>query len=448
MAEQGSSKRPAAKRTAAKRTARATRSHDAGSGEGEFRSGPAPRTAFIAGNTFAAKAVRYVEVDGMAMFEGDIVLGPVDAVEQTSSVIAAQIRGEVAAGVAITGNQYRWTNCVVPYDIDAGLPSQARVTDAIAHWESHTGFSFVLRTPANAASYPDWVTFRSSSGCSSSVGRQGGQQFVNLGSGCTTGNAIHEIGHTVGLWHEQSREDRDAFVTIHWDKIQPGYEHNFDQHITDGDDIGAYDYGSIMHYPRNAFTVDGSDTITPLVATATIGQRTALSAGDIAAAGTLCTPATGVETIKETSPETIKETIPETVKELSPETVKERIPETIKERIPETIKERIPETIKERIPETRKEFIETVVETAVEHLPGLPGLGQPPGPLTPGVAAGQLPFAMRTPQTGAADADPQEQLLAQLAAVNQAVDETNDQLQALIEQQRQVTATLNGLGWQ
>lgn len=281
------------------------------------------------------------------------------------------------------------------------------------------------------------------------VGRPPGRPTVRQpGSGCTTGNAIHEIGHTVGLWHEQSREDRDAFVTIHWDKIQPGYEHNFDQHITDGDDIGAYDYGSIMHYPRNAFTVDGSDTITPLVATATIGQRTALSAGDIAAAGTLCTPTTGVETIKETSPETIKETIPETVKELSPETVKERIPETIKERIPETIKERIPETIKERIPETRKEFIETVVETAVEHLPGLPGLGQPPGPLTPGVAAGQLPFAMRTPQTGAADADPQEQLLAQLAAVNQAVDETNDQLQALIEQQRQVTATLNGLGWQ
>ena len=42
-------------------------------------------------------------------------------------------------------------------------------------------------------------------------------------------------------------------------------EHNFDQHISDGDDVGTYDYGSIMHYPRDAFSIDGSDTITPSI---------------------------------------------------------------------------------------------------------------------------------------------------------------------------------------
>ena len=352
--------------------------------DGEFRSSSAVRTAFVAGNTFAAKAVRYVEVDGLAIFEGDIVLGNVEEVEQRSGTIAALIRGELAAGVAITGNQFRWPNCTVPYDIDGSLPDQARVTDAIAHWEAHTNFRFVPRTSANAAQHPDWVTFRPSDGCSSSVGRRGNQQFVNLGPGCNTGNAIHEIGHTVGLWHEQSREDRDAFVTIHWDKIQPGFEHNFDQHITDGDDIGAYDYGSIMHYPRDAFSIDGSDTITPVNPGAVIGQRTALSAGDILAASTLCTPATGIETIKE-HVETAKEHIPETIKERVPETIKELIPETIKERIPETIKERIPETVKEQIPETAKEF----VETGAEHIPVLP----PASPLQLSTAPGQVPFA-------------------------------------------------------
>ena len=32
--------------------------------------------------------------------------------------------------------------------------------------------------------------------------------------------------------------------------IEAGKEHNFDQHITDGDDVGPYDFGSIMHYDR------------------------------------------------------------------------------------------------------------------------------------------------------------------------------------------------------
>jgi hypothetical protein len=59
-------------------------------------------------------------------------------------------------------------------------------------------------------------------------------------------------------------------------------EHNFDQHIVDGDDIGPYDYGSIMHYPATAFSRNGQPTIVAKNG-APIGQREGLSAGDIAA---------------------------------------------------------------------------------------------------------------------------------------------------------------------
>ena len=380
-------------------------------------------TALISGANFRAKPVQYVALDGLAMFEGDIVLGTVEEVQAETEALRAESSGTMASAVMITGSQFRWPGCVVPYTIDAALPNQARVTDAIAHWTSHTNFTFVLRTAANASSYPDWVTFRPGSGCSSSVGKRGGEQFVNLAAGCSTGNTIHEIGHTVGLWHEQSREDRDSFVTIHWDKIQAGTEHNFNQHISDGDDVGAYDYGSIMHYPRDAFSKDGSDTITPVDASASIGQRTALSAGDIAAVNSLCpAPTTGIETIKEqieTSTETIKERI-----ETSRETLKERIEtsaETVKERI-ETLKEQIEtaaETLKERI-ETSKEVIETVKEaspetavevtggTTVENLGRIPGIGG--WAVNPAIGDAGLPFAMATPYAGGAD-----QVVAQAA---------------------------------
>ena len=250
-------------------------------GGGEHRSGPIAGTVVIAGATFSRKALQYAEVDGQAIFEGDIVLGSIEDLRRGADPDGAP-RLE---SVILTGSQFRWPNGRVPYEIAAGMANQQRITDAIAHWEARTPIRFVLRDASNAAQFSNFVHFQDGGGCSSTVGMRGGSQNITLGSGCGTGNAIHEIGHTVGLWHEQSREDRDTFVRIEWVNIDPAMSHNFDQHIADGDDIGAYDYGSIMHYPATAFSTNGQPTITPLQplpAGVVMGQRDGLSAGDIA----------------------------------------------------------------------------------------------------------------------------------------------------------------------
>ena len=235
-------------------------------GSGELRTTKNPLVGVITLSSGVSRQYRYSQIEGLGVVEGDIVVR----------------RSLEKLGVVVVRPGARWPNRTVVYDIDDNLPDQKRVTDAIAHWTARTTMKFKKRTHE-----PDYVFFRPGDGCSSAVGRMGGVQWVTLGAGCSVGNAIHEIGHSVGLWHEQSREDRDRYVTIVWTNIDPFYQHNFDQHIVDGDDVGVYDYGSIMHYPGSAFAVDLAKPTIVTPNGEAIGQREQLSAGDIAAAAAM-----------------------------------------------------------------------------------------------------------------------------------------------------------------
>lgn len=81
----------------------------------------------------------------------------------------------------------------------------------------------------------------------------------------------------------QSTYDRDYYVTIVWENIDPEMGYNFDKYDTfTVEDYGIkYDYSSVMHYGPTGFSTNGKPTIVPKDPLANIGQRVGLSRKDI-----------------------------------------------------------------------------------------------------------------------------------------------------------------------
>ncbi|XP_057299807.1 zinc metalloproteinase nas-14-like isoform X2 [Hydractinia symbiolongicarpus] len=111
-----------------------------------------------------------------------------------------------------------------------------------------------------------YLNILSSDGCWSYIGKNSGpgvgQELSLTIFSCTLPSiATHEFLHALGMFHEQSRIDRDQYVNIHTENIIKGKEQQFSSHNTNSLN-SPYDPDSIMHYPRNAFSKNEKPTIT------------------------------------------------------------------------------------------------------------------------------------------------------------------------------------------
>src|SRR5690606_37058397 len=216
------------------------------------------------------------EIDGEYIYEGDIKFSPEMLSKSPQKLIYEE--GETVDQKSVGRTSGYWPNNTVYYSIDSNLGSKERVTDAIRHWEANSSVRFVQRT-----SQSNYAYFTPGSGCSSYIGMIGGRQNITLSSSCSTGSTIHEIGHAIGLWHEQSRVDRDKHIKILYENIQSGREHNFKTYAQSGYDgkefTSSLDFGSIMMYGPYSFSSNGKPTITRADGSTYSVQRTSLSAG-------------------------------------------------------------------------------------------------------------------------------------------------------------------------
>ncbi|PFX34609.1 zinc metalloproteinase nas-6-like [Stylophora pistillata] len=218
--------------------------------------------------------------DGWTLYQGDIVLD-----WRTRLLIqGGHFRRRRAVKKLQTS---RWPNGEIPYVVDRNLATKTKreIRRALKHWKRRTCLHFRHKRDGDA----DYIRFVYEPGCWSYVGRAGGEQKVSIGAGCEfMGTIIHEIGHAVGFWHEQSRQDRDHYIRILRENIQTNAVDQFNKMPRKVmDSMGyEYDYFSIMHYGTKFFSKNGKATIKIRKKGrrigAQIGQRRSLSWIDVA----------------------------------------------------------------------------------------------------------------------------------------------------------------------
>lgn len=166
--------------------------------------------------------------------------------------------------------QKLWDNRTIPFKINQNysFDERALIERSLTTISSLTCLNFKMSSDSDE----NFIHFKppqgKAGGCWSYIGKTGGEQIVTLqkadksSAHCfsSEGRVIHEVLHAVGIYHEQSRPDRDKYIKIHWENILPRYKKNFKLVTNKGKHSYEYDYNSVMHYGFFYFRFAGSIT--------------------------------------------------------------------------------------------------------------------------------------------------------------------------------------------
>lgn len=292
---------------------------------------PDNTTTAIISDLDGQRMVGYFIANGFAIIYGDVIYGT--EAEFRKVIVEDDINfeefhikrhkfsnlTEKRSNSVFPNSGQTWPQNTVPYKFeDAAFEASisGAVNQAIARWTSQVPcLKFVRISDANPMEIPNTVTIRRTTGdvCYASIGFAPGKaSHILLAPGCGADEIAHELGHLLGLYHEHQRPDRELNSHFICSNVRgyPWVQGNIainDQvccvgpgtccgdacqftYISGTDTDGPYDLNSIMHYRRNAFSVDPATRNT--LTDGPLSNPGFPSAGDIARVKLLypCTP--------------------------------------------------------------------------------------------------------------------------------------------------------------